>query len=114
LGSGRAAEVTNLSPFIAVLALAGAGCVAINNPVIQNDTGKPPHSRPSIGVMEPLARLDSEQPAEGGSDESLLGRGSERQLEFPSIGSERKTYFPYHRRFFDPGVCSRLGWAVSS
>ena len=33
---------------------------------------------------------------------------------FPSIGSERKTYFPYHRRFFDPGVCSRVGWAVSS
>ncbi len=30
------------------------------------------------------------------------------------IGSERKTYFPHRRRFFDPGVCSRSGWAVSS
>ena len=36
------------------------------------------------------------------------------QLEFPSIGSERKTYFPHRHRFFDPGVCSRSGWAVSS
>ena len=32
----------------------------------------------------------------------------------PSIGSERKTYFPIRHRFFDPGVCSRFGWAVSS
>ncbi len=36
------------------------------------------------------------------------------QLQLPSIGSERKTYFPHRRRFFDPGVCSRSGWAVSS
>ena len=36
------------------------------------------------------------------------------QLQLPSIGSERKTYFPLRRRFFDPGVCSRSGWAVSS
>ncbi len=28
--------------------------------------------------------------------------------------SERKTYFPVRRRFFDPGVCSRFGRAVSS
>ncbi len=33
---------------------------------------------------------------------------------FPSIGSERKTYFPIRRGFFDPGVCSRVGWAFSS
>jgi hypothetical protein len=32
----------------------------------------------------------------------------------PSIGSERKTYFSHRRRFFDPGVCSRSGGAVSS
>ncbi len=35
-------------------------------------------------------------------------------LLFPSIGSERKAYFPNRPRFFDPGVCSRSGWAVSS
>jgi hypothetical protein len=34
-------------------------------------------------------------------------------LEIPSIGLERKTYLPIHRRFFDPGVCSRSGYAVS-
>ncbi len=38
----------------------------------------------------------------------------ETQLFSPSIGSERKTHLPYRRRFFDPGVCSRSGWAVSS
>ncbi len=32
----------------------------------------------------------------------------------PSIGSERKAYFPVRLRFFDPGVCSRFCWAVSS
>ncbi len=32
----------------------------------------------------------------------------------PSIGSERKTYFPIRHRFFDPGVCSRFGYAVST
>jgi len=31
-----------------------------------------------------------------------------------SIVSERKTHFPYRRRSFDPGVCSRSGWVVSS
>jgi hypothetical protein len=30
-----------------------------------------------------------------------------RQPVLPSIGSERKTYFPHRHRFFDPGVCSR-------
>ena len=30
------------------------------------------------------------------------------------MGSERKTYFPIRRRFFNPGVCSRFSWAVSS
>jgi len=44
----------------------------------------------------------------------ILGRRPKTQLEFPSIGSERKTYFPHRRGFFDPGVCSRSGWAVSS
>ncbi len=37
-----------------------------------------------------------------------------RPLGIPSIGSERKTYFPIRRGFFDPGVCSRSSWAVSS
>jgi hypothetical protein len=27
---------------------------------------------------------------------------------------ERKAYFPRRPRFFDPGVCSRSGWTVSS
>jgi hypothetical protein len=36
------------------------------------------------------------------------------QLKLPSIGSERKAYFPNRPRFFDPGVCSRSGWTVSS
>jgi hypothetical protein len=31
-----------------------------------------------------------------------------------SIGSERKTRLTSHHRSFDPGVCSRSGWAVSS
>jgi hypothetical protein len=31
-----------------------------------------------------------------------------------SIGLERKAYFPFRPRFFDPGVCSRSGWTVSS
>jgi len=35
-------------------------------------------------------------------------------LEMTSIGSERKAYFPVRLRFFDPGVCSRFGWTVSS
>ena len=35
-------------------------------------------------------------------------------LELPSIGLERKTYFPLCLRFFDPGVCSRFGWTVST
>jgi hypothetical protein len=35
-------------------------------------------------------------------------------LELPSIGLERKTNFPVRLRFFDPGVCSHSGWAVSS
>ena len=33
---------------------------------------------------------------------------------FPSIGSERKANFSVRLRFFDPGVCSRFGWTVSS
>ncbi len=32
----------------------------------------------------------------------------------PSIVSDRKTHFSRRRRIFDPGVCSRFGWAVSS
>ena len=36
------------------------------------------------------------------------------RLEFTSIGSERKAYFAIRPRFFDPGVCSRSGWTVSS
>jgi hypothetical protein len=31
-----------------------------------------------------------------------------------SIGSERKANFSVRLRFFDPGVCSRFGWTVSS
>jgi hypothetical protein len=31
-----------------------------------------------------------------------------------SIGEDCKTHFPYRHRFFDPGVCSRSSWAVSS
>ena len=36
------------------------------------------------------------------------------RLEVPSIGLERKANFPVRLRFFDPGVCSRSGWTVSS
>jgi hypothetical protein len=36
------------------------------------------------------------------------------QLVLPSIGSERKAHFPIRHRSFDPGVCSRSGWTVSS
>ena len=43
-----------------------------------------------------------------------LSAVSKTPAKFPSIGSERKTYFPIRRRFFDPGVCSRFGYAVSS
>ncbi len=39
-------------------------------------------------------------------------RQSLRRL--PSIGSERKAYFPFRPRSLDPGVCSRVGWKVSS
>ena len=35
-------------------------------------------------------------------------------LVLPSIGSGRKAHFPVRHRFFDPGVCSRSGWTVSS
>ncbi len=46
--------------------------------------------------------------------ESWLSDVGNSQLQSPSIGSERKTYFPHRRRFFDPGVCSRSSEAVSS
>ena len=36
------------------------------------------------------------------------------QLKLPSIGLERKAYFTFRPRSFDPGVCSRFGWTVSS
>ena len=35
-------------------------------------------------------------------------------LKLPSIGLERKANFSVRPRFFDPGVCSRSGWTVSS
>jgi len=35
-------------------------------------------------------------------------------LVLTSIGLERKTNFPVRLRFFDPGICSRFGWTVSS
>ncbi len=35
-------------------------------------------------------------------------------LVLPSIGSECKTQFPLRHGSFDPGVCSRSGWTVSS
>jgi hypothetical protein len=46
--------------------------------------------------------------------ECLVSVVRKAQLEFPSIGLERKTYFPLCLKFFDPGVCSRFGWTVSS
>ena len=46
--------------------------------------------------------------------EDYLPVVAKRGLLFPSIGLERKTHFPFRPRFFDPGVCSRSGWAVSS
>ena len=45
---------------------------------------------------------------------SILDGAPRTQPVFPSIGSERKTHFPIRHGFFDPGVCSRSGWAVSS
>jgi len=44
----------------------------------------------------------------------LLSADPKTPLEPPSIGLECKTYFPIRPRFFDPGVCSRFGYAVSS
>ena len=44
----------------------------------------------------------------------LIDGGDNEALILPSIGSERKTHFPHCHRFFDPGVCSRSGWAISS
>ena len=46
--------------------------------------------------------------------EEYLAVVRKTQLLFPSIGSERKAYFPIRLRFFDPDVCSRSGWTVSS
>ena len=43
-----------------------------------------------------------------------MAEGVEWAFEIPSIGLERKAYFPFRLRFFDPGVCSRSGWTVSS
>jgi hypothetical protein len=63
-------------------------------------------------VRDPACQCDTAIP-----DARLDGKSlkSSRHGSFaPSIGSERKTYFPHRRRFFDPGVCSRPGWAVSS
>jgi hypothetical protein len=44
----------------------------------------------------------------------ILRLRARTQLECPSIGSERKAYFPLRPRSFDPGVCPRSGWTVSS
>ena len=46
--------------------------------------------------------------------ETYISVVAKRQLETPSIGSGRKAHFPVRPRFFDPGVCSRSGWTVSS
>jgi hypothetical protein len=46
--------------------------------------------------------------------ECLVSVVRKTPFELPSIGSERKAHFPIRLRFFDPGVCSRFGWAVSS
>jgi hypothetical protein len=46
--------------------------------------------------------------------EQYLAVVPEAEFELPSIGLERKTHFPVRLRFFDPGVCSRSGWTVSS
>ena len=62
--------------------------------------------------------LGLESPAAGKRDS---GRNTEfadvtpkTQSVRPSIGENRKTDFPDRPRLFDLGVCSRLGWAVSS
>ena len=44
----------------------------------------------------------------------LVSAVRETRLVLPSIGSGRKTHFPVRLRSFDPGVCSRSGWTVSS
>ena len=46
--------------------------------------------------------------------EHLVSEVRKTQLVLPSIGSGRKTHFPVRLRSFDPGVCSRSGWTVSS
>jgi hypothetical protein len=46
--------------------------------------------------------------------ECLVSVVRKTQLEILSIGLERKTNFPVRLRFFDPGVCARFGWTVSS
>ena len=46
--------------------------------------------------------------------EGYVAEVRKTQLEIPSIGLERKTNFRVRLRFFDPGVCSRSGWTVSS
>ena len=47
-------------------------------------------------------------------DLTLHYRTWESPLVPLSIGEDCKTHFPYRHRFFDPGVCSRSSWAVSS
>ena len=46
--------------------------------------------------------------------EHLISVVRKTRLKIPSIGSERKANFSLRPRFFDPGVCSRSGWTVSS
>jgi hypothetical protein len=36
------------------------------------------------------------------------------ELSLPSIGEDRKTYYRIRTRFFDPGVCPRIGSVASS
>ena len=65
---------------------------------------------------EPAPSLKSPRngPLRAYLSERLVSAVRKTPLELPSIGLERKAYFPLRRRSSDPGVCSRSGWTVSS
>jgi len=59
-------------------------------------------------------RVPTLGPPWGYLTEQGLSDLGDSQLVLPSIGSERKANFPIRHKFFDPGACSRSGWAASS
>jgi hypothetical protein len=85
------------------------------NPAGCTDTGTTGQTDLFMGQALRWARLGASAPRSPCLPFLLYFANRQRGgVESPSIGSERKTQFPHRRRFFDPGVCSRSGRAVSS